>query len=547
MFVALYVRVSTGNQIKGTSLESQYDNCLKKALEMGFKKEQIKLYREEGASGEDLERPQLDELRNDIAMGIISHVIITDPDRFSRNLTNKLIVCQELNRRDVELIFTDEEYKDTPEGELFFNMKSTIAQYELQMIKKRTVRGRLKTVEKLGKIMPMRVAPYGYDLKNSQLFINEEEAKFVKMIYEWYVHKKYTMREIGESLRKLGAIPKRGESNYWNASSIMRILTSEIYIGNYYYNRRETKKKVGEKTASGRTKKKYEKRDPSQWIHVKVPNIIETGLFELAQQQRSKNTRKPRNMKYEYLLKSLVRCGHCGRFYECTTYKGRPNKDTGEKKLYTAYRCPNINPRKYDGDTFKCKHSQSIRTELIDDYVWNLIVDALIKPDQIFLMMNEEENQSINEVKQLLKMFEKQIEQLMKQREKLKNLYLKDMISEDEMERDIAENNKQIAKLKNEIQVLESQISTHNKHESTFDAIQKMVNFYKELILNTDEKNLTYKQKRMVTESLINEIVITFNEGRVNMTFLGMFEKLRVNKLIDIGLKSQPQEIREHR
>ncbi|MDT2238649.1 recombinase family protein [Paenibacillus larvae] len=130
---------------------------------------------------------------------------------------------------------------------------SVIAQYELSLIKKRTVRGRLKAVEKENKIMPMRTAPYGYDIIGSKLVINEEEARFVRYIYEWYVHQRWTIRQIGEKLVELGAIPKRKESRSWSASSIQRILTSEIYIGRYYYNRRKTGKVKGQKTPPDQT------------------------------------------------------------------------------------------------------------------------------------------------------------------------------------------------------------------------------------------------------------------------------------------------------
>lgn len=103
--------------------------------------------------------------------------------------------------------------------------------------------------------MPMRVAPYGYDLNNSKLTINEEEAKFVEKIYYWYVNEGLTLRQIGDRLYEQGAIPKRKESMNFGASSIRRILTSEIYIGRYIYNKRKTQKKKGEKTASGKPKR----------------------------------------------------------------------------------------------------------------------------------------------------------------------------------------------------------------------------------------------------------------------------------------------------
>ncbi|WP_244863142.1 recombinase family protein [Paenibacillus cisolokensis] len=74
-------------------------------------------------------------------------------------------------------------------------------------------------------------------------------------MYHWYVYDHYTFREIGERLYSLGAVPKRGESRNWSASSIRRVLTSEVYIGKFYYNRRETRKIRGEKTKNGTPKK----------------------------------------------------------------------------------------------------------------------------------------------------------------------------------------------------------------------------------------------------------------------------------------------------
>ena len=75
------------------------------------------------------------------------------------------------------MLFVDTEYSSTPEGQLFFNLMSVIAQYELALIKKRTVRGRLKAVERDKKIMPMRVPPFGYNFENQNLVINEKRQR----------------------------------------------------------------------------------------------------------------------------------------------------------------------------------------------------------------------------------------------------------------------------------------------------------------------------------------------------------------------------------
>src|SRR5690606_30776564 len=124
-----------------------------------------------------------------------------------------------------------------------------------------------------------------------------------------------------------GAVPKRGESRNWSASSIRRVLTSEVYIGKFYYNRRETRKIRGEKTKNGTPKKTYAFREEKDWIEVTVPSIIDPQLFELAQVQKEKNMKRSGNVKYEYLLKSMIRCGHCGRMWQATTYTGRVNKE----------------------------------------------------------------------------------------------------------------------------------------------------------------------------------------------------------------------------
>ncbi|RUT40373.1 recombinase family protein, partial [Paenibacillus anaericanus] len=64
-----------------------------------------------------------------------------------------------------------------------------------------------------------------------------------------------------------------------------------------------------------------------------------------------------------------MRCGHCGRKWEATTYSGRPNNSTGIREKYKSYRCPNVNPKKYGPDVTSCP-SRSIRAELLDGYVW---------------------------------------------------------------------------------------------------------------------------------------------------------------------------------
>src|SRR5690606_18129182 len=261
-----------------------------------------------------------------------------------------------------------------------------IAQYELALIKKRTRRGSVSAAKK-GKIVGMRVPPYGYDLKEGVLYINKEEAKFVKLIFQWYVYDKYTMREIGELLYSMGAIPKRKESSNWSASSIQNILKNETYIGKFYYNRRKTEKVKGEKTASGKPKRIYEYRDKEEWIEIDTPVIVDPATFLLAQEQREKNTKHSGNIKHEYLLRQKIRCGHCGnKLASYTSHSYTKSKKTGEitsSHSYRGYRCTNKQNRKFGEGVEKCK-SKIMRADYIENYIWDdLIMKLIYDTDQI--------------------------------------------------------------------------------------------------------------------------------------------------------------------
>lgn len=528
--IAIYVRVSTELQVtEGTSLDGQIELCYRKAYELGFRDEEIKVYKEEGVTGEDIDRPAMNRLRNDVSLGLISHVICTHPDRLSRDLTDKLIVCREFERYGARLVFIDTEYQNTPEGQLFFNMQSVIAQYELAQIKKRTVRGRLDTVRKKQKVMPMRVAPFGYDFSDGRLMINEREAEFVRLIYEWYVYDRLTMRQIGEKLCRLGCYPKRGENRYWSASSIRRILTSEIYIGRYYYNRRKFSKVRGERTPGGKPKRRYEYRDPSEWIEVEVPAIINEELFEIAQQQRYRNRKTfSGNIRHEYLLRSLLRCGKCGHAWVCTTYSGKGGK------TYSVYRCNNKYPRKFGNNQIQGCNTRSIRADLLDEYVWTQIKELVLNPDLFLQASRRQEDAAAAALRRNLVAIECQILAKEREREKLKRMFVLEVISEEEMKHDVARVNREIERLQAEAKKYENLLNARER-ATGIDQIRRMIAEIKEVIESKGDgkDNLSFRMKRNILEMLVSEIIVDFHGEEVVLSYVGILDELLKKKLVE--------------
>jgi site-specific DNA recombinase len=337
---------------------------------------------------------------------------------------------------------------------------SVIAQYELSLIKKRTTRGRLKAVEKDKKIMPMRAAPFGYNFVDGQLLINEHEAENVRKVYHWYLNENMTIREIGNKLFAMGVSPKRAASGNWGASSIGRILSSE-YIGKYFYNRRQVKKLKGQRTSTGAPKKTYTIRDPEDWILVNIEPIVTEELFEQARQQRVKNYTRSGNVHFEYLLKSLIRCGHCGRKWGGTTYSGRCNKETGIKFKYRCYRCPNLFPKVY-GVVNRCP-THTIRAEILEEFIWDMVMEALSNPVDYIERLEGQVHEIVDELRITADIIKSHVEEKRKENDKLKIMFLRDVITEEELAMESHKLSRGINNLQSQFKKYEEQIKTHKE------------------------------------------------------------------------------------
>jgi len=83
-----------------------------------------------GASGAEIDLPQLNRVREMAGAGEFDVLVTREIDRLSRNLAKQLIVEQELKQAGVTIEYVLGEYPDTPEGRLNKHIKATIAEYE---------------------------------------------------------------------------------------------------------------------------------------------------------------------------------------------------------------------------------------------------------------------------------------------------------------------------------------------------------------------------------------------------------------------------------
>ena len=376
MKIAIYARVSTSNQAKDGTIHSQIE-ALKdyaQANDLTITHECI----DNGVSGSTLEREGLDELRDLAMAGEVSGVLALSPDRLSRSQFDQMVLMREFKKRDIKVIFTSQQFEDTPAGNLMMQIQGAISEYERATIRDRMRRGQRHAV-KNGQVIAGNT-PYGYTLIRktetsiARWEVNEAEAEIVRMIFDLYAKQGLKGVEIARYLNDKGAPPRKAAK--WWVTVIYSILKNESYLGTaYMYKSKKVKpkrrSKIKQRVSTGDNTKKPTPIEDR--IAVSVPQLIERQTFDIAQELLKKNIRRSRrnNKVNDYLLRGLVVCGECGSM--CSG-------NVSNKKAYYscgAKRNKNITTKPHDNVRI------STRQQTFDAQVWQGLTELLQDPENL--------------------------------------------------------------------------------------------------------------------------------------------------------------------
>ncbi len=224
----IYVRVSSHEQIEGTSLDSQERICKEYA-----EKENInilKIFIEKGESAKTANRTEFmkaisfcSEKKNKISSFIVYKI-----DRFSRNQTDYAIVKQKLKKYGTEIRSVSEKIDDSPSGKLMEVMLSGFAEFDNNVRTERSVNGMRERLKQGVWVWP---APIGYTRlqKGDNLSLDPKFAPFIRLIFEEYAKGTYTYKSLAEYINKQGFTTKRGNSAI--PQLIEKIIKNPLYAG----------------------------------------------------------------------------------------------------------------------------------------------------------------------------------------------------------------------------------------------------------------------------------------------------------------------------
>lgn len=253
--IAIYLRISKEEIRKdqNNSIENQrqliLDYINKKWTDSAFT---IRVYKDDGFSGTNFQRPGMMQLLEDIQMSKISCVIVKDFSRFGRNYVEVGNLLEiEFPMKHIRFISVNEHYDSFEESHcswIFFAFQNIMNDYYSRDISKK-VKAALKTKKKQGLFMG-NVAPYGYqksDIEKGKLVIDKVSSKIVKAIFEWRLEGK-SMKWIALELNRQSILTPYEYRNctrltdnvspkQWTTSSISRILSNPVYKGSVINNR----------------------------------------------------------------------------------------------------------------------------------------------------------------------------------------------------------------------------------------------------------------------------------------------------------------------
>ncbi len=406
------VRVSTSIQ----EMDSQKAELLDFIKLDGWSEEDIIIIEGKGASAIKLDELYLfnmDKAKEYISNGEIKCVYATMLDRIGRDEEvmmgfKKFLITHGTNLKikTPSLTLLEKDGSVNNGMEIAFSLYCTMASQEMQVKKGRFKRAKKRNGAQ-GKYLGGGTLRYGYSVdENGFLIENEKEADVIRLIYRLYATGKYSLAKLEKEMKK------RGYEGF-HQTRLHRILITKAYIGGI----------------------------EGELAPVKYPRLVSDETYETVNSiLANNNLNADKNYKHCYFGSKLVYCGECGHamvanasVYAC---HGRVIKECGKNSAY-------------------------ISTELMDGLLFMVAAEQhllLLARNSALEAERLKNDISINlEKKNALEAAGEAVEGKI---ERAKNLYVKGLSNEKQLDKDIAKIRKEDEERKNNIISLDEKIES---------------------------------------------------------------------------------------
>lgn len=459
--VTFYARVSTDKYEQKNSLVNQityYEDFIKNNSNWTF----IEGYIDEGMSGTSTnKRESFKRMIKDAQNNKFNLILTKEISRFARDTLDSISYTRKLLEYGVGVFFQYDHINTfNSDSELRLTIMASIAQEEVRKLSERVKFGFQKSIND-GKVLGNDYI-WGYKKDKCKLVIVEEEASIIRKIFEMYVNDHIGMRTIGRKLALQGIYNKNG--NPFTQGVIKYILTNPKYKGYYCGN----KTRVIDYHSKQRVS-----IDKDDWKlyedSVNVPPIVSKEIWDKAQDIVNSRSNKISGNRIIY----QNRYPFSGKIYcmeHNVTYRRKVNTSSGiKKKKIVTWRCSNFLKYNKKGCSGPILYDEELK-RIISKEILKYVSDVSIVDDLI------EEYKSVENSKNYeleIEMKKKEIEILEKQKNKILELIVKELITENDFKKQSDNIKENIIKLENEIYELKIRNKDISNNYSFFKQIKE--------------------------------------------------------------------------
>ncbi len=288
----IYCRVSSTDQLEGTSLESQERFCNEYAQKEGIKV--LNTFIERGESAKTANRT---EFTKAIAFctdkkNQVDYFIVYKIDRFARNQEDHIMVRAVLKRAGTSLRSVTEPINETPVGRAMEGMVAVFAELDNNV---RTERSKIGMVERLRQGAWVFPCPLGYyrPAHDNNIAPDPKNAAYIKIAFEEYSKGTHTFKSLANFLAERGFRTAQGKVPL--PQLVEKILRNKLYCG-------------------------IMEAFNQEFIGTFEP-IINQELFMMCQKGYKRNHRVSNNPAFP--LRKLIICDECKQSLTASYSKGR--------------------------------------------------------------------------------------------------------------------------------------------------------------------------------------------------------------------------------
>ncbi|MCW0484676.1 recombinase family protein [Gaoshiqia sediminis] len=423
MKAVIYARVSTEEQ----DTARQHAELLELAKKEGYTVESSFEDKITGASKAET-RKGFEKMLKFITAENIKQVYCWELSRLGRSMINIYQVIREFRESNINICIKKENINtlsNDKNTQLQLNLLASIAEYERETIKERTISGTYNSIRN-GGAGGGSIKQYGYKKVNGKLVIDTEEANVIKDICNKYLCEDWSVKQIADYLNVTGIKTRYKKLidaeiiNYkvpspllWTEGSIARLLHKQLLTGNRKYG-------------------KVQLKDESL-------RILDDSTFEAIQlKMMEKRKTKANAQKYQNIFKNVLYCANCGS--PMIMHKGKSSS------LNNHYKCFQRFVKKSD-----CTSSM-INIDLLNNAVYDRVKEFIVESNSVNEKIKKLETQieiNNNSISQI----RVKLDDLSKKEERLVDLYIAGKIALNiyenrlkQIQEDNVDNQKQIVK-----------------------------------------------------------------------------------------------------